>query len=200
MSRLKTLFDRYAQARADVDVSNAEIRRASARRLAQLLAAADTNALVAGLSDAALTAYDRQQLEHAIADRLPKRRRRVPRAIGRAINLSLQRARYQARSVLVLSLVLALMAPFGFLALRNTGAQLVWFDQPWQFDCQFPDGHRETIEIAARAGVVAMPMSRADQVTLRVWDRRAGYGLTNGSASWFANYAHAWNGRPANAW
>ncbi len=198
MSRLKTLLDRYALARADVDASNAEIRRASAKRLAELIGSTDRNALIAGLSDPALTAYDRQQLEHAIADRLPKRRRRAPFAIGRAINLSLRRVRYHGRAAVVLAVVLAFLAPLGFLAWRNTASQEVFFNQAWDFVWRFPDGDRETIEIPAGVAVVAMPGSRSDRIVLRIWNAREGYGFTEVPASWLHQNARVWKGSFAN--
>jgi hypothetical protein len=195
MTRLKTLLGRYVQARADVDASNAEIRRASAKRLAELLASADRNALVAGVSDPALAAGDRLQLERAIADRLPSRRQRAPAAIGRAINLSLRQGRYHLRAIAFLAILVSPMATVGSLAWRNTATQEAFFTQAWDFVCHFPDGHRETIEIAAGAGVVAMPGSRADRVLLRIWNARAGYGLTEVPASWLRRNARVWNGR-----
>ena len=61
--RLATLAKRFANAKAGVDASNRELREASARKLARLLALPDPAAPLAGLKDPALTPYDRDRLE-----------------------------------------------------------------------------------------------------------------------------------------
>jgi hypothetical protein len=51
--RLATLAKRFANAKAGVDASNRELREASARKLARLLALPDPAAPLAGLKDPA---------------------------------------------------------------------------------------------------------------------------------------------------
>ncbi len=124
----------------------------------------------------------------------------MPRAIGRAINLSLRRARYHLRAVVVLAVVLALVAPFVFLAWHNTANQEVFFNQASEFVWQYPDGYTQKITVATGTGVVAMPISPTRRVTLRLWDRRVGYLVTEVPASWFYENARDWNGRSVNGW
>lgn len=201
MSRLQTLFERYIQARADVDASNAEVRRASARRLAELLASSDRSALVAGVSDPTLTTYDRQQLEHAIADRMPRRRRQeISITIGRIITLSLRHACYNWRVIAFLAVFVSLVGIFGFVARCNTPAQEAFFSQGWKFVWQDPDGHTQTISISAGTGVVAMPASRAGRVALRLWDPGLGYLITEVPVSWLVQNASVWNARSTYGW
>lgn len=195
MNRLRSLLDRYTQARADLDASNAEVRRASVRRLAELLASEDAKALVAGIGDPALTTYDRRQLEHAIADRLPKRRRQKGLiTFGRLITWSLRHASYHSRTSALLTILPSLMIPVAFMAWRNTATEEVFFNQPWDFVWQYPDGRTQTILISAGTGLVAMPGSRADVVTLRFWNPQVGYLVTDVAAPWLDKNASVWKG------
>ena len=73
-NRLETLRKRFIDAKADADASKREVRQASAAKLAELRALQDPAAQLAGLKDPALLPSDRQVLEHALADVLPRRR------------------------------------------------------------------------------------------------------------------------------
>jgi hypothetical protein len=190
--RLKALWSRYAEARADVDASNAEARRASAMRLAELLKSTDRSALVAGLRDSSLIAFDRAQLENTIAVRLPRRRIHIPLTIGAKLRLGARRARYHWRGLVLFALITTPVIASAAIAWQNTGAFVVTFASDLILDCWFPDGHTEAIRIPARAGVVVMHQSPDHQVVLRIWNRNAGYGRAVVPENWFLKNAQIW--------
>jgi hypothetical protein len=190
--RLKALWSRYAEARADVDASNAEGRRASAMRLAELLKSTDRSALVAGLRDPALIPFDRAQLENAIAVRLPRRRIRIPLTIVATLRLGARHARYHWRGLVLFTLIATPVIATAGIAWENTGEFKVTFANEWIFDWRFPDGHTEAIPISAGAAVVAMHQSQDGQVLLRLWDPNAGYGRAVVPGNWFSEHAQIW--------
>lgn len=186
---LTTMLDRYTQARADVDASNADLRKASAERLAQLLKAEKSSALIDGLKDPALIPFDREQLEYAIAERLPHHRSHFPPALGATLRSSLRQARYHWRGLVWSILTIAPAFVFAAFAWENTGESKVSFATEWTFDWTFPDSHTEKLSIPAGATVVAMRPSRDDEIWLRLWDPNKGYGRTPVTGPWFSQYA-----------
>lgn len=197
--RLKALWSRYAEAQADVDASNAEARRASAMRLAELLKSTDRSALVASLRDPALTQFDRAQLENAIAVHLPRRRIRIPLTIGATLRFGVRHARYHWRGLVLFALIAMPVIAIGGIAWENTGEFKVTFANDVIFDWRFPDGHTEAIPISAGAAVVATRQSHDDQVLLRLWDPNADYGRAVVPANWFSEHAQIWKRRSSDA-
>jgi hypothetical protein len=189
---LKALWNRYAQARADVDASNAEARRASAVRLAELLKSTDRSALVAGLRDSALIAFDRAQLENAIAVRLPRRRVHIPLTIGATLRLGARHARYHWRGLVLSALITTPAIASAAIAWQSTGGFKATFANDWIFNWRFPDGRIEAFSIPAGAAVITMGSSRDGQVVLRLWDPNAGYGRAVVPANWFSENAQIW--------
>jgi hypothetical protein len=192
--RLKTLWSRYTEAKADVDASDAENRRASAKRLAEILKSTNRSALVAGLKDPALIPFDREQLENAIAVRLPRHRLRIPLTIATTLGLAARHVRYHWRGLALFALIATPVITATGVAWHNTGAFKASFSQAWTFDWHFPDGHVEAVSIPAEAGVVAIGRLRNGNISLRFWDPNAGYGRTDVPADWFFVNAHIWKG------
>jgi hypothetical protein len=103
---LRRLRARFGEAEAHVDATQARARKASARRLRDLLAAPPA-AWVAGLHEAALTPADRAELERAVAEALPRRHVRVRRSLTGAARRLLRHARYRRRGLIALVLLVA---------------------------------------------------------------------------------------------
>lgn len=186
------MWSRFAEAQADVDASNAEVRRASAMRLAELLKSTDRSALVAALRDPALIPFDREQLEYAIAARLPRRRSHSSLTFGTTIRLGLRLALYHWRGLVWSILIITPVFVFAAFAWENTSESKVSFAAGWTFDWKFSDSHSEAISIPAGATVVAMRRLRDEPILLRFWDPNKGYGRTEVTATWFSQYAQIW--------
>lgn len=118
--RLEILRKRFMDAKADADASKREVRQASAAKLAQIRALPDPAARLAGLKDPALLPSDRQILEHALADVLPRRRIRFPLAIGATLRSGLRHARYHWRGLVVVTLISIPVMVIGGFAVHNT--------------------------------------------------------------------------------
>ena len=187
--RLTTMLGRFTQARADVDASNADLRKASARRLAQLLKAEKSSALVAGLKDPALIPFDREQLEYAIVERLPHHRSHVPPALKATLRSGLRQVRYHWRGLVWSILIITPVFVFAAFAWNNTGESKVFIANNWDFNWTFPDSHTEKFSIPAGQAVVAMQPSQDDKIWLRFWDPNKGYGRTPVTGAWFSQNA-----------
>jgi hypothetical protein len=175
--RLATLRERFLDAKADVDASNREIRQASATRLADLKAQTDPIKQVAGLKDPALTPFDREQLERAIADRLPRRRVRVPRSFTDTMRNGLRHARYHWRGLVLLGLISIPVTVIGGIAASNTGQSMGVFNNDLSIVWQFPDGLSETISVPAKSAVVVTGRLPNGDYRLRYWSAIDGYGV-----------------------
>ncbi|KAB1070580.1 hypothetical protein [Methylobacterium planeticum] len=101
---LRQLRARFGQAEAHVDATQARARKASARRLRELLAGPPA-ARVAGLHDAALTPADRAELESAVAGALPRRHVRMRRSLTGAGRRLMRHVRYRRRGLIALVLL-----------------------------------------------------------------------------------------------
>ncbi len=101
---LQRLRARFGEAEAHVDATQARARKASARRLRELLAGPPA-ARVAGLNDAALTPADRAELENAVAQALPRRHVRVRRSITGAGRRLMHHVRYRRRGLIALAML-----------------------------------------------------------------------------------------------
>jgi hypothetical protein len=184
-TRLTTLIKRFANAKADVDASNREIREASARKLTKLLALPNPAGRVAGLKDPALTPYDRDRLAQAIADQLPRRRLKLPRPFTGMISAALRQTRYRWRGLLLLGLVLIPVMALGAIAVFHTGQSKRAFNNGYQFSWTFADGHVDVIPVAAGAAVVVAGRRANGDVVIRYWSADEGYGFTVVSADTF---------------
>lgn len=96
---LRRLRERFGEAEAHVDATQARARKASARRLRTILAG-DPTSWVAGLHDAALTPADRAELERILAEALPRGRMRVRPWLAGAGRRLLREARYRRRGLI----------------------------------------------------------------------------------------------------
>ncbi|MBX9934749.1 MAG: hypothetical protein K2Y56_25100 [Methylobacterium sp.] len=101
---LRRLRARFGEAEAHVDATQARARKASARRLRELLAGPPA-ARVAGLNDASLTPADRAELESAVAQALPRRHVRVRRSLTGAGRRLMRHVRYRRRGLITLVLL-----------------------------------------------------------------------------------------------
>jgi hypothetical protein len=173
--RLETLRKRFIDAKADADASNREMRQASAAKLAELRALPDPAARLAGLKDPALLPYDRQVLEHALADVLPRRRIRFPRAIGATLRSGVRHARYHWRGLVVVTLMSIPIMVIGGWAVHSTGQEKVHFDRDLDLTWTLPDGHTEIRRLTTDTAVVVMGRTPAGDVRLRVWSPAEGH-------------------------
>lgn len=173
--RLATLRKRFFDAKADADASKREVRQASAAKLAELRALPDPAARLAGLKDPALLPSDRQILEHALADVLPRRRIRFPRTIGDTLQSGLRHARYHWRGLVVVTLISIPVMVIGGWAVHNTGHEKVHFDRELDLTWTFPDGHTELRRLPTDTAVVVMGRTAAGDVRLRFWSATEGH-------------------------
>ena len=175
--RLASLRERFLDAKADVDASNREVRQASATRLAELKAEKDLIKQLAGLKDPALTPFDREQLERAIGSRLPRRRFTVPRSFTDTVRRGLRHARYHWRGLVLLGLISIPVTVVVGIAASNTGQSIGVFNNDFDFVWQFPDGHSETLSVAAKSAVVVTGRLPNGDYRLRYWSAIDGYGV-----------------------
>ncbi|MBI2715679.1 MAG: hypothetical protein HYX37_14695 [Rhizobiales bacterium] len=187
--RIATLRKRLFDARADVDASNRELRQASARKLAELLASTDKTALLHGLKDPALTQYDRDRLEQKIEELLPSRRVRIPRTITDTLRFGLRHARYHWRGLALLIIMSIPVITVGGMAERNTGQMKIRFNTKIPFVWLFPDGHSEAIPISIGTVFVLMGREANGDARLRIWSSDYGYGAATMTAEAFDQYA-----------
>jgi hypothetical protein len=180
--RLATLRKRFLDAKADVDASKREIRQASAKKLAELKAQKDPMKQLAGLKDPALTLIDREQLEQAIANHLPRRRFRVPRSLTDVMNSCLRQARYHWRGLVLTGLISIPVVTIGWIASSNTGQSMGQYSNNYDITWQFPDGHSEIIPVAAKSAAVVIGRLQNGDYRLRYWSAGDGYGVAIVSA------------------
>ena len=188
-NRIARLRKQFFNARADVDASNRELRQASARKLAELLASSDKTALVRGLKDPALTQYDRDRLERKIEERLPSRRVWIPRTVTGTLRSGLRHARYHWRGLALLIIISIPVIAVGGMATRNTGQMEVRFNTDLSLAWLFPDGHFETIPIDVGTPVVLMGRKENGDARLRYWSKDYGYGAVTMTMELFGKYA-----------
>ncbi len=175
--RLAILKTRLFEAKADVDASKHEVREASARKLAKLLAKPDPAASLAGLKDPALTPYDRDRLERTIADLLPRRQPNIPRSLADTMHAGVRHARYHWRGLGLLGLLSIPIMVLGAVAASHTGQSRGTFNNNYEFSWTFSDGHTEVIPVlAGTVAVVAARLPNGD-FQLRHWSTSAGYGV-----------------------
>jgi hypothetical protein len=188
-ARLATLRKRLFDAKADADASKREMRQASAAKLAQLRALPDAAARLAGLKDPALLPYDRQILEHTIADLLPQRRIRLPRNVGDTMRSGLRHARYHWRGLVLVTLISIPIVVISGTAIHNTGHAKVYFDSELDLTWTFADGHTEVHRVPANIAVLLMGRNANGDVRLRFWSFTEGYGDSLMSAETYGRFA-----------
>jgi hypothetical protein len=174
--RLATLRRRFFEAKADADASNRAMRQASAAKLAQLRALPDADARLAGLHDPALLPYDREILEHTIADLLPRRRVRLPRTIGSTMRSGFRHARYHWRGLVVAIVISIPVMVISGLAIHNTGHAKVYFGRALDLTWTFADGHTEVHRVPTDTAVLVMGRNADRDVRLRFWSATEGHG------------------------
>lgn len=175
-ARLAILRERFFDAKADADASKREMREASAAKLSELRASPDPAARLAGLRDLALLPYDRQILEQAIADELPRRRMRFPRTLGDVMRSGVRHARYHWRGLGMVTLIAIPVVVIAGWAMHNTGETKVHFNRELDFNWTFADGHTEVHALPTDTAVLVMGRDAAGDVRLRFWSARAGHG------------------------
>jgi hypothetical protein len=191
-SRLATLKARLSAARAEADAAEGEVRRASARRLAELRRLPDSKALVAGLKDPALTPQDREQLARTIAEQLPGRARRLPQRIWQRIFSVLRHMGYRWRGLTSIAVLTAVVAAFFLIAASRSGREITSFDTTVRLTFTFPNGVNGTWEFPANYPFVVTDRSPA-VVRLRFWNKDYGYGVADINGEWFALHAYKYN-------
>ncbi|MEG9528994.1 MAG: hypothetical protein MIL41_25030 [Hyphomicrobiales bacterium] len=172
---LRRLQDRFHRAEEEADAAQAEARKASAARLRELLAEPNATKRVAGLRDPLLTAFDRAQLERALAESLPRRKPRAQLALSATLRGLGRSARYHRRGLLLgavlvlplagLTLIAAHRTPPNGLPVRLTGKLIV----PWHL----PDGSRREEELGPGTDLVWVRHGRT--AALRKWFPGLGY-------------------------
>lgn len=172
---LQRLHDRLRGATADLDAADVAVRKASATRLAELLGERSLQARVAGLSDPALTAYDKAQLEAAIAGSMTEKRASAPIRHGSAGRLLLRHARYHRRALILTAVtLLPLLALAGMIRGRTQGlADPVSLTTEARVSWSFPDGR--SLTLVETKGTALVWLSRDKQGYIRRWFDRVGY-------------------------
>ena len=187
--RIATLRKQFSKARADVDASNRELRQASARKLAELLASKDKTKLLQGLKDPALTQYDRDCVERKLAELLPNRRVRIPRTIAAVWQSSLRQARYHSRGLALVAILSVPVIAIVATAALHTGQPTVQFSVDLPLVWEFSDGHSEIITVAVGTAVPLMQRNANGDARLRYWQPASGYGDAIMTAEVFGRYA-----------
>ncbi|XYD06877.1 hypothetical protein R1A27_17020 [Methylobacterium sp. NMS12] len=175
-TRLNTLAARFAQAKATADASNARLRQASATRLAAILADPDPTRRITGLRDRALTPYDRAQLQQALAEQLPGRRRRLPLSLSHRLRAILRHAGYHRRALLrIVALLVPALTLAGLAHLHTPIGRPVSLGEAFLIDWRLPDGtsRREQEATGTRFVLLAQPDGG---LALRRWFAGRGYG------------------------
>lgn len=175
-TRLKVLQKQFFEARVDVDASDCEVRKASARKLERLKLQGSSKVLLAGLKDPALTPYDRERLEQMITDLLPRRRIRGPRSLTNWAFSLLRNVRYNWAKLAMLGMMLPPFALIGGIALMNTGRIMGTFNNDYNISWTFPDGHTEAIPVQSGAAVIVTGRLPNGDYRLRSWSAKHGYG------------------------
>ncbi|EIZ84324.1 MULTISPECIES: hypothetical protein [Methylobacterium] len=175
-ARLKTLAARFAQAKAQADASNARLRRASAARLAEILADPDPARQLAGLRDRALTPFDRAQLQRALTEKLPGRRRRLPLSLCQQLAALLRQLRYRRRALTRAAVLATPLLAAAVLADRHTPTgRPVRLREGFIISWRLPDGSIHQEQEAANTRLVLLHTSDGG-FALRRWFPRLGYG------------------------
>lgn len=175
-ARLTILVARFAQAKAQADASNARLRRASAARLAEILADPNANRRLAGLRDKALTPFDRAQLQRVLAEKLPEQRQRSPLGLRRQAAALLRQLRYRRRALIKAALLAVPLLAAATLTYRHTpDGRAVRLKESFVICWRLPDGSLLWEQEAAYARVVLLRGSDRS-FALRRWFPRLGYG------------------------
>lgn len=172
---LRRLRARFGEAEAQVDATQARARRASARRLREILAG-PPEARVAGLRDPALTSADRAELERVLAEALPRRRPRVRATLTGTIGRLLRHARYRRRSLISLLIVAAPVLGLAGLIWARTlqDAVPVRLNAPYFIRWTLPGG--QTVRTDESEDAKFVWLRRDGKSYLRRWFDAHGYG------------------------
>lgn len=175
-ARLTILAARYAQAKAQADASNARLRRASAARLAEILADPNPTRGLVGLHDKALTPADRAQLQRALAEKLPGRRRRLPLGPRRRAAALLRQLRYRRHTLTQAVLLAAPLLVAVALTYHHTpNGRMVRLRESFVISWRLPDGSLLRKHEPSYARLVLLRGSEGS-FALRRWFPRLGYG------------------------
>ncbi|MGU3422324.1 hypothetical protein [Methylobacterium sp. D54C] len=172
---LRRLRERFGEAEAQVDATQARAREASARRLREILAS-PAAARVAGLRDAVLTPADRAELERAVAEALPRRRLRARNRLGGAVRRMLRHARYRRRGLIGLVLLLGPALGLAWSARRNTLQDAVPVRLTGDYSMTWTLAGGQVLRRDEFKGTDLVWFRRDGKSYLRRWFDAAGYG------------------------
>ncbi|MGY4349742.1 hypothetical protein ACVWXM_006235 [Bradyrhizobium sp. GM7.3] len=168
LSRLST---RYKVAEDRVEAAEAEVRRASAGRLAELMKLPPRQRLQR-IDDPILTTQDRLKLRRSIEVRLPQSRRiKIPFA-----SASFRRSKRWVRSAPTLVILIAACALPSLLAYRawkNTD-EIIPLYAPLALDWTLPDGSHEPKVMPAGGNLAIRPFTSTSAIARR-WILGKGY-------------------------
>ena len=173
--RRTRLESQYEAAEAGVDASDAALRKASAERLEVLLQRPAKERLGA-LTDAALTPFDREQLERSLEAQLPKHRSGRDGASA-PWSVSIKRfARHRRRGLIASLVAVAPIAFSGVSAVLVTPwkAVPVQFNKPLPIDWTLPDGSVLHEDVPKGPGIF---VEKGREAWLRKWFPNAGYAV-----------------------
>lgn len=175
--RLERLENQFQAAEAAVDASNAGLRKASAERLASLLKLSARERLAA-LTDAALTPFDREQLERSLEVQLPQHR--VSR-VDVPVAKSLWGKRFvhrHRRGLIATALTIVPIPLFAIKAWLMTPPHPIpiQINRPLAIDWTLPDGSASHESLPA--GSLDLFYARGKLYWFRKWFPHAGYGAT----------------------
>lgn len=171
---LARLRARFSAAEAHVDATRGRARRASAKRLREILAQ-PAKRWPAGLRDKALTPADRAELENAVANALPRRGPRRWISLAGTRRRLLHHVRYRRRGLVMLALLAAPAVSVAWSSWRHTlpDAVPVRLTTPFIIPWRLPGG--QTLRIEEATGAEFVWFTRADRSHLRRWFDGRGY-------------------------
>lgn len=168
---------RLRSAKADLDAANKSVRQVSATRLKAILARNSVAAWVTGLSDKALTPFDKAQLEAMIAGENHKRMRRsIAYWLDRSVSALHRRVRRPSPKLAAVLLLIGVASAVVVTIERQTpeDAAPVRLLKAHKVEWTLPDGTVRTVPEPDGARLVLF--RRAGDLYLRRWFAGAGYG------------------------
>lgn len=168
----KLLRQRYRKAEERVEAADIEIRRASARRLAELMKLSSKERL-AQIDDQILTAEDRQKLRRSIAGSLRHRKWNAPLFISRAVFSKLRSwARFLPSTALVAAVIITLSA--AVLEAQKNTYEVIVIPKSIEIDWLLPSGKIQKQVVPAGARLAVAWQSGALLIARR-WIEGQGY-------------------------
>lgn len=170
------LRQRYRDAEERVEAVNDKIRRASNRRLAELMKLPPKQRL-AQIEDQILTAEDRKSLRQSIAGSLRHRRWHALLFASKTIVASFRRWRQQYFAVVVIALAIIPLVAAAMKAKEST-YKAIMIPEPIELDWRLPSGlvEREVVPAGHR---LAVSKQSGSFVIARRWIPGQGYAISH---------------------